>query len=297
MARTMLLFIFTLLLLAEISYCIIGGKGALRGEFPYQGVLEIKQVVGMNSTFRICGCSLIDSRWAITAGHCVKNKQASDLFLYFGRVYLYNIELQDQYPVRKIYRHPFYSELSQDHRHDIALLRIDGNLTFNSYVSQILLPVSQGNPKIEQLCTITGWGSLSEFNRTRSQELQKAEIPVVSNARCDQAYNRIFPEQICAGFEEGGVGICADDGGAPLVCTSPAGNSVLQGIGSFGRGCARPGLFNGFTRVSSFVDWIQTTTGSDEIKIDESTADDAIAATPRTAGVLALAAMVTLLIF
>ena len=196
----------------------------------------------------------------------------------------------------RIYRHHFFINPSQDHRSNIALLRTGRNLTFNRYVSPILLPVSRGNPQVGQLCTITGWGSLSEFNRTRSQVLQKAEVPAVSNARCDQAYDRIFPEQICAGYEEGGVGSCAGDGGAPLVCTSPAGNSVLQGIGSFGRGCARPGLFNGYTRVSSFVDWIQTT-GSDEIKIDESTADDAIAATPRTAGVLALAAMVILLIF
>ena len=116
----------------------------------------------------------------------------------------------------------------------------------NMYVSSILLPVSQGSAKVGQLCSITGWGSLSELISARS-------------------------EQICAGYEEGGVGICVGDSGAPLVCKSPAGNPVLQRIGSFGRGCARPGLFNGYTRVSALVDWIQTTIGSDEVNTDEST--------------------------
>ena len=88
MARTTLLFISSLLLLAQISHCTIVGMDALRGEFPYQGVLEIEERVGMNSTFRICGCSLIDSRWAITAAHCVKNKQASDIASFRLRLFV-----------------------------------------------------------------------------------------------------------------------------------------------------------------------------------------------------------------
>ena len=214
---------------------------------------------------------MIHSRWAVTAAHCVEDKQPSDLSLYFGQVRLSDFE-QKNYSVLTIHQHPLYSSTNNDHRYDIVLLKIDGHVTMNRYVSSILLPVSQGTAQVGQLCSITGWGSLSELISVRSEVLQKAAVPIVSNTRCDNAYiNRIFPEQICAGYEEGGFGICAGDGGAPLVCTSPAGNPVLQGIGSFGRGCARPGLFNGYTRVSSLVDWIQTTTGSDEVNTDEST--------------------------
>ena len=284
MAKNTLLFVSTFLLLAQVTYCnetttrtarrprprIVGGSNAFRGEFPYQGVLEIENRVGTNTTYSICGCSLIHSRWAVTTAHCIKNKRASDLSLYFGRAHLSNIELPDHYLVLRIHRHPLYSSANAL-RYDIALLEINGGVRLNRYVSPILLPVSQGNPQVGQLCTITGWGSTLESNNIASEVLQKAEIPVVSNARCAQTFVQVFPEHLCAGYESGGVGICTGDGGAPLVCTSPAGNPILQGIGSFGSGCARPGIPSGYTRVSSFVDWIQTTTGSDEIGTDEST--------------------------
>ena len=285
MGRSSFLVICAFLLLAKISYCdevrartvrqlqprIVGGTDTVRGKFPYQGLLEIEYRNGSLSRFLICGCSLIHSRWAVTAAQCVEKKQASDLSLYFGRVYLSNFLAGDLYSVITIYRHPYFNDSLQDFRNDISLLQINGSVTMNKYVSPILLPVSQGNPQVGQLCNITGWGSMSEFSSNQSQVLQKAAVPIVSNARCGQTFEEIFSEQICAGYEEGGVDICAGDAGAPLVCTSPAGNPVLQGIGSFGSGCARPGIPSGYTRVSSFVDWIQTTTGSDEIETDEST--------------------------
>ena len=274
--------VFVILLLVQRHCCkettravgqpqlrIVGGTDAVRGEFPYQGELEIEERVGSLSILTTCGCSLIHSRWAVTAAHCVEDKRVSDLSLYFGQVRLSDFETA--YSVLRIHRHPFYSDADQDLRYDIALLEIAGNVSISNNVSPILLPVSQGTAPVGQLCTITGWGSVSAFSSIRSQVLQKAEVPIVSNARCDQTYGGIFPEHICAGYESGGVDICTGDSGAPLVCTSPAGNPVLQGIGSFGSGCARPRIPSGYARVSSLVEWIQTTTGSDEIETDEST--------------------------
>ena len=186
---------------------IVGGTDAVRGEFPYQGELEIEDRTGSVSGFTICGCSLIHSRWAVTAAQCVEDKQASDLSLYFGQVRLSDFETA--YPVLRIHRHPFYSNADQDFRYDAALLQIAGNLSVSNNVSPILLPVSQGNPQVGQLCTITGWGSTSESNNIASQVLQMAEVPIVSNEQCDNAYtNRVFPEHICAGYESGGVDIC-----------------------------------------------------------------------------------------
>ena len=284
MGKTVL-FVYIILLMAQRHCCedtttaveqpqprIVGGTNAIRGEFPYQGVLEIEDRTGPVSGFTICGCSLIHSRWAVTAAHCVEDKLAFDLSLYFGQVDLIDFGQGPVYSVLTIFRHPFYSDANPHFRFDIALLRIAGNVPISNNVSPILLPVSQGTAQVGQLCTITGWGSLSESSSNRSQVLQKAAVPIVSNARCDIAYtNRIFPEHICAGYESGGIDICAGDSGTPLVCRSPAGNPVLQGIGSFGIGCARPGIPSGYARVSSLVDWIQTTTDSDEIETDEST--------------------------
>lgn len=43
---------------------IIGGADALPGQFPYQISLIVN-----NS--HICGGSIIDNQWILTAGHCV----------------------------------------------------------------------------------------------------------------------------------------------------------------------------------------------------------------------------------
>ena len=45
------------------------------------------------------------------------------------------------------------------------------------------------------------------------------------------------------------------DSGGPLVCVEN-GRPVLRGIVSFGKGCGRPGLPGIYTRVNSYLDWI-----------------------------------------
>ena len=128
---------------------IVGGTDAVRGEFPYRGELEIEDRIGSVSTLTTCGCSLIHSRWAVTAAHCVEDKQASDLSLYFGQVRLSDFETA--YSVLRIHRHPFYSDADQDLRYDIALLRIAGNVSISNNVSPIVLPFSQRTAPVGQL--------------------------------------------------------------------------------------------------------------------------------------------------
>jgi len=59
-------------------------------------------------------------------------------------------------------------------------------------------------------------------------------------------------------YEQGGIDTCQGDSGGPLVCqendTTPF---VLQGITSFGIGCADAGFPGVYTRVSKFVNWIE----------------------------------------
>lgn len=60
---------------------------------------------------------------------------------------------------------------------------------------------------------------------------------------------------ICA-FKKQGIGLCFGDSGGPLVA-----RSKLIGIVSFGFIPCASGNPDGYTRVSSFLGWIQNVTG------------------------------------
>ena len=61
-------------------------------------------------------------------------------------------------------------------------------------------------------------------------------------------------------FTDGGVDTCQGDSGGPLVCER-SGTSMfeLHGITSFGIGCGLKLLPGVYTRVSQYVDWINST--------------------------------------
>ena len=185
-----------------------------------------------------------------------------------------------------IHRHPAFSDKDKDARYDIVLLRINGRVTMNSHVSPILLQVSQGNARVEQLCTISGWYA-SKF-----RVLQSADIPLWATLNTINCIINFFLSKSAPTIKKKNLYICDGGAGTPLACTSPAGNQVQQEITSFRKSCAHPVVSCGYTRVSSFADWIQTTPGSYKIKPDESTGDDVIVHASRaTTAMLILAAM------
>lgn len=63
--------------------------------------------------------------------------------------------------VEKIIVHPEYNDKSRDKHHDIALLRLDTNITYSKYIKPICLPIaglSSGLITGNKL-TVAGWGS------------------------------------------------------------------------------------------------------------------------------------------
>ncbi|MEM7029316.1 MAG: trypsin-like serine protease [Chloroflexota bacterium] len=65
---------------------------------------------------------------------------------------------------------------------------------------------------------------------------------------------------LCAGFDAGGKDTCQGDSGGPLIVPDGV-NWKQAGVVSFGEGCARPGQYGVYARVSRYIDWINATTG------------------------------------
>jgi len=71
--------------------------------------------------------------------------------------------------------------------------------------------------------------------------------------------NLVCPTMLCAGHGKGGMGTCQGDSGGPLACLGRDGTHwTLEGVISWARGgCASPHHPTIFTRICSYVDWIQ----------------------------------------
>ncbi|KAL1423035.1 hypothetical protein MTO96_021425 [Rhipicephalus appendiculatus] len=89
--------------------------------------------------------------------------------------------------------------------------------------------------------------------------LQVATMAVLPNSTCDKAYGgRFHPETMfCAADFVNRQDSCKGDSGGPAM-QMHEGRVVLAGIVSWGEGCGRKGLPGVYTRVSQYLDWIES---------------------------------------
>lgn len=103
-----------------------------------------------------------------------------------------------------------------------------------------------------------GFGRLSAGGDTPNV-LMQVEVPVVSQTTCKRAYpSRVHDSMICAGLSEGGKDACQGDSGGPMVCQFQ-GRFYLEGVVSWGHGCAAPGKYGVYSRVRYLRKWIDST--------------------------------------
>ena len=144
-------------------------------------------------------------------------------------------------------------------RADIALLKLQTPALINDKVLPVCLPEKDYIVPSGTECYVTGWG---ETQGTGGDGiLKETGFPVIENKICNRpSYlnNRVKDHVMCAGNIEGGTDSCQGDSGGPLVCYSQN-KYVLQGVISWGLGCANAMKSGVYARVSKFVDWIDET--------------------------------------
>ena len=232
---------------------IVGGKNASPGEYPWMAAL-VRADEPDNYEGQFCGGSLIHPRWILTASHCVTGTKAEDLEVVLGTHDLDSSSGFQRIAVAEIIMAPRYNDFNLDS--DLALLRLAEPA--NATPIQLIDDAALAAPGIEAV--LTGWGDLTNGDRDYPNLLQEVELPLVdfAVANASPAYAGTLTENMLpAGFEAGGKDACYGDSGGPLVVPSPVGTGWAQaGIVSFGAGCAEPGVYGIYSKVSQFRGWV-----------------------------------------
>ncbi|XP_067826816.1 transmembrane protease serine 5-like [Heptranchias perlo] len=231
---------------------IVGGQEAALGSWPWQVTLYYNYK-------HVCGGSIIDQYWLITAAHCVhKLPNAYNWRVYAGIVDR-QILLYTSFPVYLVER-IFYSYNYDDNTHDydIALMKLKNPIEFSNTVRAICLPSYNQQDTLSKECWISGWGHARVDAYEVENKLKEASVPLISTERCNSScmYNgAISPRMLCAGYKEGKVDACQGDSGGPLVCEGVQAWH-LTGVVSWGIGCAEANHPGVYTKVSAFLEWI-----------------------------------------
>merc|ERR1711963_238661 len=229
---------------------IVGGTEATPGEFPHQIALLRGGVGGS----LMCGGSLVARNRVITAGHCCDGQSASRLGVRVGSHNLYEDDPnQADIAVAAVHNHENYDSWTIEN--DICMLDLEEDADFSaSNIGSINIPSDGQEYPDGHICTVSGWGTISEGG-SLARTLMKVDVPVVGDDDCRDAYgqNDIADSMICAGLDAGGKDSCQGDSGGPFMC-----GFGLDGIVSWGYGCAQPGFPGVYTQTSYFVSWINS---------------------------------------
>ncbi|XP_029593921.1 trypsin-2-like [Salmo trutta] len=239
---TMISLVFVLLIGAAFATeddKIVGGYECKAYSQPHQ--------VSLNSGYHFCGGSLVNENWVVSAAHCYQSRVEVRL----GEHNIQVTEGSEQFiSSSRVIRHPNYSSYNIDN--DIMLIKLSKPATLNTYVQPVALPTSCA--PAGTMCTVSGWGNTMSSTADKNK-LQCLNIPILSYSDCNNSYpGMITNAMFCAGYLEGGKDSCQGDSGGPVVC-----NGELQGVVSWGYGCAEPGNPGVYAKVCIFNDWLTST--------------------------------------
>jgi len=234
---------------------VVGGDVARPNSWPWQISLQYKSGSGFRHT---CGGTLIERGWVMTAAHCVDSKRTWRVVL--GEHDLYSPSGREQIlSVSQVHIHPKWSSSSVAAGFDIALLQLSAEAELNSYVQLGSLPPAGQILPHNNFCYITGWG-LTSTGGSLSAQLKQAYLPLVGHETCSSSDwwgSTVKTSMVCGGG--GAESGCNGDSGGPLNCLVD-GQYYVHGIASFvsGWGCNTPKKPTVFTRVSAYIDWMDS---------------------------------------
>lgn len=218
---------------------IVGGTTASINDYP--AIVAVNTADGGNW----CGGTLVAANKVLTAAHCVDGRSTSFFSINGGSAN--RTGGPNKSTVKSIWKNPTFN--SSTLANDFAILTL--NTSFSGPVAE--LATNPSDYAAGTTATVLGWGDTTG-DGTYQNKLRKVNVPTVSDASCTKAYGSGYEKDsmVCAGVAKGGVDSCQADSGGPLVI-----GGRLAGIVSWGEGCAQPGKYGVYTRVTTFTDTIK----------------------------------------
>ncbi len=256
---------------------IVNGQPAVDGQFPWQVGLFIDDDLTPGGSGSICGGSLIEPSWVLTAAHCIDDSGTtvapSQVTVFAGELdQLSAGDTGQRIGVSTVIKHPLYDGSASDDN-DVALLRLSAPAALNSVVDTIALASGGAIEAGGVTATVSGWGTTSSGG-SESSTLLYAPVDTWTNSDCSTPYpNTITATMLCAGGAQSNTtDSCQGDSGGPLAVEAQTYGWTLIGVVSFGTGCASPGIPGVYARVSQYISWIQANTAGAPLSITPSTA-------------------------
>nr|XP_009935721.1 PREDICTED: transmembrane protease serine 4 [Opisthocomus hoazin] len=180
---------------------VLGGSPAAIEAWPWQVSLQYRKE-------HICGGSIIDPSWVLTAAHCFKNnpiiqswgvKAGSNLLS--GTATL---------AVEKVFLAAVTPASPRDN--DIALVKLQSPLRVSDSSKPICLPYFDEELVPGTSLWVVGWGYTQEHGKL-SETLQQAEVKLVDKESCNLAayHGQVTEKMLCAGLPQGGVDTCQSE--------------------------------------------------------------------------------------
>lgn len=227
----------------------------------------------------------LSPRWAITAAHCVVDREGNPLdpsrLAIWGGTTDISINTDDSNSeiqvVQKIFLPGEETETGigtfnkRTLENDIALLQLsDSNVDLSSNKRQSirfpsLREVGWAYEPYTAVYT-AGWGRTEAL--LASKKLMEVRLPLVEKTLCQSKYERygdqISAGMICAGFVSGEYDACQGDSGGPLYYRPSdshgrTSSPILLGIVSWGRGCGSSDLFGVYSSIAFYERWVKRT--------------------------------------
>ncbi|KFP14361.1 Transmembrane protease serine 4, partial [Egretta garzetta] len=177
---------------------VLGGSPAAIRAWPWQVSLRYRNE-------HICGGSIIDPSWVLTAAHCFKNNPIVQSWHVKAGSNL--LQGAATLAVEKVFVAEVTSTSPRDN--DIALVKLRSPLHVSDSIKPICLPYFDEELVPGTPLWVIGWGYTQEHGKL-SETLQQAEVELIDKESCNlTAYHgKVTQKMLCAGLPQGGVDAC-----------------------------------------------------------------------------------------